>query len=146
MTNSEEFLKGLDKKINIQEVGPYIFSERFTHTNISFNENGTLTYTSTRKPVFLPELNTLDLNDTIITPNMALLGMASYLWDASSFLKFMFKMSARNLGSKPFVNVRVQDYFFNFTDPLLVTGNKFIPFMVPTKNMGILERVSFDLV
>jgi hypothetical protein len=49
------------------------FRERLEHTNIVWNNNGTMTYTAQRTPVFEPQLNTLNLNDTLTVPNLVLL-------------------------------------------------------------------------
>lgn len=73
VTNTEEFLYGNDTKLHIEEIGPIIFREKLTHTNVTFNDNDTLSYRATRKAIFLPELNSIDLTSTIYTPNMALL-------------------------------------------------------------------------
>lgn len=51
----------------------HIFREKLIHTNAIFNENGTLTYTANRSTIFLPELNTIDLNATLIMPNLGVL-------------------------------------------------------------------------
>lgn len=47
--------------------------EKLYHTNIRFHDNGTMSYTATRVPVFLPEKNTLSLDDKIIVANLAVL-------------------------------------------------------------------------
>jgi hypothetical protein len=49
------------------------YREKLEHTNFKWNENGTMTYTTTRNAEFEPELNTLSLNDTFFAPNIALL-------------------------------------------------------------------------
>lgn len=51
----------------------HISREKFVHSNIRFNENSTLTYTITRRLHYLPELNAIDINETIIVPNLAML-------------------------------------------------------------------------
>jgi scavenger receptor class B protein 1 len=42
ITNHEEFMSGRDKKLQIKEVGPYVYAEKMSHENVSFNDNGTL--------------------------------------------------------------------------------------------------------
>jgi hypothetical protein len=43
------------------------------HSKFAWHDNGTMTYTSIRNAVFIPEQNNLSLNDTVIVPNVALL-------------------------------------------------------------------------
>lgn len=49
------------------------FREKLEHYNVTFNENGTLSYVAKRSAIFLPEMNSIDLNATLVTPNLALL-------------------------------------------------------------------------
>lgn len=51
--------------------------EKLAHKNATFHDNGTMTYTAVRTAVFLPEMNTLSLNDTITVPNLAVLVSSS---------------------------------------------------------------------
>lgn len=109
---------------------------------MSFNENGTLSYVARRTAVFLPELNRLDLNnDVVYVPNLAVLGMASYLWDASFFTKFLFNVLTKNLQSEMIVKMSVRDYLWNNSDPILEVARTIAPSMVPVNNMGILSRI-----
>jgi hypothetical protein len=49
------------------------YREKISHSNFSWHDNGTMTYTSQRNAIFDPELNNLSLNDTVFVPNLALL-------------------------------------------------------------------------
>lgn len=75
VTNAEAFLNGTDRKLKMEEVGPFVYSERLKHTDVVFNDNGTLTYTATRSAVFMPELSVnVSLNHSrLVVPNLALL-------------------------------------------------------------------------
>lgn len=70
--------------------------------------------------------------------------MASYLWDASFFTKFAFNLMYRNVKSEAIVSTSIKDFLWNFSDPILDVAQSIAPSMVPTKNMGILTRVSFE--
>ncbi|KAJ8956251.1 hypothetical protein NQ318_014983 [Aromia moschata] len=146
ITNSEEFLAGTDKKIKVSEVGPITYREKLTHTNPTFNENGTFTYTANRTAIYLPEMNTIDLNATIVMPNLAVLLIPSYLWDAPLFSKFGVNLMMRSLRSKPFINTTIYNYLWNCTDPILDVSQAVAPSLVPTKNVGVLGRVYTDFV
>nr|CAI5846189.1 unnamed protein product [Callosobruchus analis] len=141
VTNSEEFLNGTDAKLKLEEIGPIIYREKLRHTNPIFNENGTLTYTANRSAIYLPELNTIDLNQTIIMPNLAVLFIPSYFYNAPFYVKMGINMMMHTSKSSPFVKTTIQNYLWNETDPILDVCQKLAPALVPTKNVGILDRI-----
>ncbi|XP_071440804.1 scavenger receptor class B member 1-like [Hetaerina americana] len=140
ITNGKEFLSGKEK-LRVEEVGPFIFREKLRHTNITFNDNGTLTYVAHRTAHFLPEMNTLSLNASLVLPNLPLLGMASYLHDASFITKMSFNFFLKSFNAQPLVEMSVNDYFWNYSDPMLQTARQLLPFLVPVDNMGILHTI-----
>jgi scavenger receptor class B protein 1 len=141
ITNHEQFLNGSHTKLHFQEVGPYIFREKITHSKFAWHDNGTLTYTSQRNAVFDPELNNLSLNDTVIVPNVALLGIATTLSEAPFFLKFALNMLMSRMDSQPVKKMPVYDYLWNNSDPILELAAKVVPSMVPMKNVGVLDMI-----
>lgn len=38
-TNIEEFVSGIDKKLKVKEVGPYVYEEALQKTNVQYNED-----------------------------------------------------------------------------------------------------------
>ncbi|XP_025408763.1 scavenger receptor class B member 1-like [Sipha flava] len=141
VTNSERFENGLDSKLELNEIGPIIFRELLRHSDVRFNDNGTMTYVATRTAVFLPEMTNVSLDDNLIIPNFAALGMASFLWDASFFKKMSFKTMINFLNTKMFIKTSINDCLWNLTDPLVQNANMLIPSLVPEKNMGILYQI-----
>lgn len=139
VTNAASFLDGTDAKLHVQEVGPIVYLEKLYHSNVTFNENGTMTYVATRKAIYLPEKNSIDMNQTLIVPNLAVLGMASYFWDAPFFEKWA--LNAMFGDAKMLVETTIHNYLWNFTDPVLETAQTIAPQMVPFKNMGMLSRI-----
>lgn len=51
-------------------------------------------------------------------------------------------MMMRSMKSEPFVNTTVYKYLWNETDPMVQFSQKVAPRLVPTKNVGVLARVS----
>ncbi|XP_050311695.1 lysosome membrane protein 2-like isoform X2 [Anthonomus grandis grandis] len=141
ITNSERFLDGRDDYIQLQEIGPITYREKFTHSNIVFNENSTLTYTITRNLIYLPERNTVDLNETIVAPNLAMLVMASYFSESSFFVKTGVNFLLRQYESKPFVNMTIYNYLHNATDPVLKAARALASGLVPSTNVGVLSQM-----
>lgn len=144
VTNHERFLQGLDEKLNVEEIGPIVYLEKLQHSNIHFNENSTMTYTAKRFPIYLPGENDVDLNATIIVPNISVLGILSYLHDANYFVRTVLRSFISMHQSTPFVTKSIYEYLWNFTDPMLDTSRSLAPGLVPVSNAGILDRVYSD--
>lgn len=69
-------------------------------------------------------------------------GMASYLWDASSFTKYGFKLMMNVLDTQMFVKTSINNCLWNLTDPLVQKAKSMMPGLVPEENMGILYQVN----
>lgn len=79
VTNGDRFLSGEDKKIIVEEIGPFTYREILTHHNITFNPNGTMSYVPHREVIFVPEKSFGDPKDLIIiVPNIPML-VCSYI-------------------------------------------------------------------
>lgn len=68
-TNTHEILNP-DVKPMLVECGPYVFLESHQRTNITWNENGTVTYNQIRSWQFMPDLSNGTLEDDITTLNV----------------------------------------------------------------------------
>lgn len=51
-TNSDRFLSGLDDKLNVEDVGPYIYVEKTQKVNVVYHENNTISYRVTMISIF----------------------------------------------------------------------------------------------
>lgn len=141
--NGEAFLNGTDEKLKIKEIGPVVFEEVIEHTNIVRHENSTLSYTARRYLKFLPDMNEPGILDRhIIVPNIVLLSMAEKIADSMFTTKIPFNMISRE--DKVFVNMTVNDYFWNFTTPALQTVGAYLPFLIPVDNGGTFHMVYKD--
>lgn len=43
-TNTDRYLEGLDKKLIVEDLGPYVYMETFEKVNVTFNNNNTISY------------------------------------------------------------------------------------------------------
>lgn len=43
-TNTERFLQGIDKKLIVQDIGPYVYTEKVEKVNVTYNDNNTISY------------------------------------------------------------------------------------------------------
>ncbi|XP_068621865.1 scavenger receptor class B member 1-like [Battus philenor] len=146
VTNHDRFLQGLDAKLNLEDIGPIVYLEKLQHYNINFNDNDTLSYTAKRSLIYLPDENTIDLNETIVAPNLAVLGMASYLHDTNYFVRTGFRLLVNSHGSEFFVKKSLYEFLWDYRDPVLATSKNIVPGIVPVDNLGFLVRVYNDFI
>lgn len=162
-TNTEEFLAGVDDKIKLKELDPIVYEELLIHTDVTLNENSTLSYTATKKVRFLEHRNEPGaLNQTIVIPNLATMvsfnrvdvnvkiinifqALATYLKGA--FDNFLIDMGANalmlNAHEKPFKTITPYDFFWNYKSDVLTWAKTLGgTTLVPTENMGMLANVS----
>lgn len=43
-TNTDRFLAGLDDKLHVNDVGPYVYTEKAQKVNVVYNDNNTISY------------------------------------------------------------------------------------------------------
>ncbi|EEB19358.1 scavenger receptor class B member, putative [Pediculus humanus corporis] len=147
VTNSNEYSEGRDDYLRVEEIGPFVFREKLKHTNVTFNNNDTMTYTAHRSAIFLPELSgNLSLDVKLIVPNLPLLGGASFLSKYSFLTKLGFNLILRRLNTNPFIEINANDYMWNWTDPLVDVAKNLMPHLVPVSNVGILDTIYSNFV
>lgn len=147
ITNGENFLSGIDKKLRVEEVGPYIYEEILVNHNATFNDNGTLSYVPSRHCVFIREKSVGDpMKDVIVVPNLLLLGASTLAAKKSSFAAFGLSTLSKSMNAKPLVNLTVNDFMWGYEDNMLKLANNILPNMIPFERLGILDRVRFNLL
>ncbi|XP_050297215.1 scavenger receptor class B member 1-like [Anthonomus grandis grandis] len=142
ITNSKEFLAGKEK-MNLTQLGPYIYREILTNQNATFNDSdGTVTYSPHREIVFDPDKSVRDpKKDHIMTTNLPLVGLQAYLNDASIFTNLAYSTVTRSLGSEPIMNVTVEQYLWGYKDPLIKYAHTLLPNWIDFDTFGIFERL-----
>lgn len=107
-TNAERYLKGLDKKLKVEDLGPYVYIEKLEKVNVTFNANHTISYRVSkhfklmfflvkhknklkehRSYKFAPEKSKGHQYDKIMFPNIVLLTASSVLSRTSQFTQGM---------------------------------------------------------
>lgn len=48
-TNADRYLRGEDKKLKVEDLGPYVYKEKFEKVNVTFNNNHTISYQVSKK-------------------------------------------------------------------------------------------------
>lgn len=110
--------------------------------NITFNENGTISYVTVRRQVPAVEQSVGNaLKDIVFTPNFILLGAASVA-SRSNLGAFGFKVLAESLEAKPILNMTVHDLLWGYEDRMLSVASKILPSILTFNTFGLLDRVS----
>ncbi|KAK9506184.1 hypothetical protein O3M35_008165 [Rhynocoris fuscipes] len=144
-TNVEEYTKKVHSKLKLQEVGPYCYRETLEKKNITFNDDGTITYGDTRKHEFDPIRSNGTQNDTLIVPNLALISLVSEsrnlnFWSQVS-ISYILRKGIKY--SETMIKVRAHDFFFGYDDKLVkvfTEAAKFLQQPLPFEKFGILAQ------
>lgn len=145
--NSAEVSAGA--KPELEEVGPYVFTEQHHKAKLNWNENGTVTYRQIRTWHFVPELSkgSLDDNVTIVNSVAATLG---YMIEqnVAGIWRPGIDIFLRSIKEKLFVTKTVREIIFDgYHDPLfdnLEEIMKLLPFikkMVPEGS--VMDKFAF---
>ncbi|KAI8046205.1 hypothetical protein M5D96_002405 [Drosophila gunungcola] len=142
-TNVDEFTAGRASKLQLQEVGPYVYKEVLSNHNITYNEsNNTITYTPKREYVFAPERSVGDPKvDRIRAPNIPLMGVTTLASSLSMFASLGLSALTRQLNSQPMLEMSVHDYMWGYEDHLVQLAARFVPSWIDFANFGIMEKL-----
>ncbi|XP_062536111.1 scavenger receptor class B member 1 isoform X2 [Armigeres subalbatus] len=144
VTNVDAFMRGTEK-MKVEELGPYVYQEFLENHNSTFNANGTLSFTPTRRQVFVPDRSIGDpKHDLIIVPNIAYLGVASAAYRMSAWASIAVAAALKPLGMSPFLNITVHDLLWGYEDPLVQVASTLLPNIIHFKKIGILDRMFDD--
>uniref|UniRef100_T1P7V4 CD36 family protein n=1 Tax=Musca domestica TaxID=7370 RepID=T1P7V4_MUSDO len=137
VTNAEAFLAGNDSRIHVQEVGPIVYSI-IGHNEILNQTEDTITYLKKRYEhvEFMPDESCAPdiLNQTIVLPNMVLLGAAAKLHDWVFLVRHAF--NAITINESVFLTKSVYYFLWDFTVPALSLMSQYLPNIV--SNCGLL--------
>lgn len=126
VTNADEFLNIGEKPV-LQELGPYTYIQTWEKVNLSFNENGTVTFQQQKIFKFDPDQSVGDEDDLVITPNIPMLSATSQSKHAARFLRLAMASIMDILKIKPFVEVSVGQLLWGYEDPLLKLAKDVVP-------------------
>lgn len=144
VTNLEAFTRGLDTKLKVSEVGPYVYQEFLENHNVTFNDNNTVTYTPRRTVKFVREKSVGDPKvDKIIAPNIPYMGVTSAASGFSTFAALAISALTRKLNAKPMLEMSVHEYLWGYEDNLVYLASKIVPNVINFQRFGLMERM-FD--
>jgi len=119
VTNADEVIHQKARPV-LQQLGPYVYSEHHLKVNMTWNENGTITYQQIKTWHFQPNMSTGSLDDNVTTLNVPLLAAAAMIRDMGPLMKFMFNEMVDAVNTRVFVTHSVREFLFDgYSDPLL---------------------------
>lgn len=118
VTNADEFLNDGVKPV-LNEVGPFVYREKWEKVNLQFHGNGTVSFQQRKVYHFDPEASAGSEDDLVIVPNIPMLSATSQSKHAARFLRLAMASIMDILKIKPFVEVSVGQLLWGYEDPLL---------------------------
>ncbi|XP_017143381.1 lysosome membrane protein 2 [Drosophila miranda] len=142
-TNVDAFTDGIDTKLKLDEVGPYVYKEVLTNHNITLNEaNNTISYSPRREYIFVPERSVGDPKvDHIRAPNIPLMGVTTLASSLSVFASLGLSAVAKRLNAQPMLEMSVHEYMWGYEDHLVELAAKFVPSWIDFASFGIMEKL-----
>ncbi|KAL0269250.1 UNVERIFIED_CONTAM: hypothetical protein PYX00_007054 [Menopon gallinae] len=105
------------------EVGPYVFRENHEKVNLTWNNNGTVSYRVIKRWYFEPEMTNGSLSDLITSVNVVAASAAYMAKDANRFFLIPISMMLRTTGQEIWWTKNVSELLFEgFVNPLQTLG------------------------
>ncbi|CAK7314779.1 scavenger receptor class B member 1 isoform X1 [Vulpes vulpes] len=123
----------LGQKPQVRERGPYVYREFRHKSNITFNDNDTVSFLEYRSFQFQPDKSHGLESDYIVMPNILVLAAAMMMEDKPMSLKLIMTLAFSTLGERAFMNRTIGEIMWGYEDPLIHLINKYLPNMLPFK-------------
>nr|CAD7433454.1 unnamed protein product [Timema monikensis] len=120
------------------------FLETWEKVNVSFNENGTVSFHQRKVFQFDPKHSKGDVDDMVVIPNIPMLSATSQSKHAARFLRLAMASIMDILKIKPFVEVSVHQLLWGYEDPLLKLAKDVVPKdqKLPYDEFGLMYGVT----
>uniref|UniRef100_U5ERK4 Putative plasma membrane glycoprotein cd36 n=1 Tax=Corethrella appendiculata TaxID=1370023 RepID=U5ERK4_9DIPT len=118
-TNADRFLKGLDTKLRVEDLGPYVYKETPEKINLKYHNDSTITYQDNKIYDFDPELSNGKQYDKVVVPNVPMIS-AIAMFQYSGFVKqFALKAALSATSSTPFKTLAAHSFLWGYEDKLI---------------------------
>nr|KAI8762028.1 scavenger receptor class B member 1-like [Biomphalaria glabrata] len=132
--NPDEVKKG-DKPVLIQK-GPYTYRERRSKFNITWNDNGTVSYRQNRIYSFVPKMSPCKESDIITTLNPIVAVLTHNLKWMPSLVKKLVSYGLKETGEDLFITRTVKELLWGYDDPALLFLQSLMPSAVKSATTG----------
>ncbi|XP_050424285.1 protein croquemort-like isoform X2 [Adelges cooleyi] len=140
-TNPEATLQNKTKPV-LQQLGPYVFTDKRLKVNQTFNKNSTITYMQLKSWYFEPLASNGSLTDKITTVNVILSVLGEKLKKINRHWVYIlanYYLKIKKI-NQPYVTKTAGEFLFDgYDDPILdviIKLQAFIPINVPIKKVG----------
>ncbi|XP_032732383.1 scavenger receptor class B member 1 isoform X4 [Lontra canadensis] len=123
----------LGEKPQVRERGPYVYREFRHKSNITFNDNDTVSFLEYRSFQFQPDRSHGLESDYIVMPNILVLAAAMMMENKPMSMKLIMTLAFSTLGERAFMNRTVSEIMWGYDDPLVHLINKYLPNVFPFK-------------
>ncbi|XP_036278870.1 scavenger receptor class B member 1 isoform X1 [Pipistrellus kuhlii] len=130
--NPKEVLVG--RQPQVRELGPYVYREFRHKSNITFNDNDTVSFREYRHFQFQPHMSRGSESDYVSMPNVLMMSSAMMAEKKSMALKMLMTLGFSSLGQHAFMNRTVGEVIWGYSDPLISLINHILPGMLPLKD------------
>ncbi|CAD1478159.1 unnamed protein product, partial [Heterotrigona itama] len=142
VTNHNEYLSGKESKLKFQETGPYVYRELFEHSDVHFNDNGTVTAYLQHPLQYVPHMSNGTEDDMLILPNIALLSITNVMRNSVYLTRLGLNLLIINTDSHPLVKMTAKEFMFGYESTLVTLGNKMMPSWIKFDKLGLIDRGS----
>ncbi|XP_053961153.1 scavenger receptor class B member 1 isoform X1 [Anastrepha ludens] len=141
ITNAEAFLAGREK-MNVEQVGPYVYKEIMTHENITFNANNTMSTTPSHPLVWQEHMSEGHKeDDEVVMLNIAMLAISHLTADKPLFLRMGLRTLFATSKSQPIVRMTAKEFMFGYSSSLTTLGNTFFSNWISFEKVGLIDRM-----
>ncbi|XP_049317422.1 scavenger receptor class B member 1 isoform X1 [Bactrocera dorsalis] len=141
ITNAEAFLAGREK-MNVEQVGPYVYKEIMTHENITFNANNTMSTRPSHPLVWQEHLSEgRKEDDQVVMLNIAMLAISHLTADKPLFLRMGLRTLLATSKSQPLVRMTAKEFMFGYQTSLTTLGNTFFSNWISFEKVGLIDRM-----
>nr|XP_014339656.1 PREDICTED: scavenger receptor class B member 1 isoform X2 [Latimeria chalumnae] len=129
--NPDEILRG--EKPVVNQRGPYVYREYRQKDNITFHDNGTVSYQEYRHFHFWRNMSVGSEDDILTVPNMLVLGASIMMENIPYVMKLAISAGFKMFKEEAFVTRKVGELIWGYEDPLVDFINSYFPDMIPFK-------------
>ncbi|XP_043272835.1 scavenger receptor class B member 1-like isoform X2 [Venturia canescens] len=145
VTNHDDYISGKADKLIFQEVGPYVYREGMVHSNVTFNDNSTVTAIPRHPLTYIREKSVGAEDDLLILPNIALFSIANVMRDSSYLTRWGLNVLIRQTDTQPLVKMTAKEFMFGYESTLVTLGNTLLPSWIKFDKLGLIDRMyDFD--
>ncbi|XP_072948493.1 lysosome membrane protein 2-like [Epargyreus clarus] len=126
-TNWERVRDGLDARLNVQDVGPFVYSQHLERVNVKFTGDQ-VTYQERNNFKYIPEMSAGAHFDKVRVPNLPLLGIASKALALPYLVQMTLQSSLSTFTNHhdAFIELPVHRFLWGYDDDIIDLAKPFL--------------------